>query len=512
MSVHGVGTFALTFGSLMRTRLMALAVLVSVAWSAQAPEATTLRIGAQSLPLMRGNPYQPITLPGALVAQMVFDPLIGVGPAGQAQAALAVAWYPESPTVWVLALRPNVQFSDGTAFDSAAVVAAFDYLRTDEGRRDSVASMDVSTSIARVEAREPLVVAITTLKPDPVLPLHLSFVRIPSPVQWTTLGRDGFARTPVGTGPFSVTDWQENRVTLKANVKSWRGPRVEALDVVKIPDPSARVQALVSGAVDIALGIAPEDRAAIERAGGRIVSRPMPLVHFLAFVTTNDTPLKDRRVRQALNHAVDTKAIIAAFLDNAVTPATQFSHEGAFGFNPDVQPYAFDRDKARALLGEAGYAKGFSFSTVLDGTSGGNYVDWYQRIAQDLSAVGVTMSLRMSSSVQMIQSVQTGVWGSDAFAWSFAGFDSLRGYRFRSCAWSHPYHCDPNIMALIALADAATGQTERLQRTREVLAAEAADPPGLMLWRGVAFDGLSKGIADFAAEDDVIRWDRVARH
>jgi ABC-type transport system substrate-binding protein len=492
-------------------RLIALVVLACAAWSIQAADAATLRVGAQSLPPMRGNPYQPITLPSALIAQMVFDPLISVGPGGEAQPALAISWHAESPTVWVLRLRPGVRFSDDTAFDAAAVVAAFDYLRTDEGRRDSVASMDVKASIERVEAREPLIVAITTRKPDPVLPLHLNFVRVPSPTQWTALGHERFARAPVGTGPFRVTDWQDNRVRLTAHRASWRAPIVDDLDVMAIPDPSARLQALISDAVDIALGVAPEDKAAIEVAGGRLVSRPMPLLHFLAFVTTKDTPLKDRRVRMALNHAVDTKAIIAAFLDNAVTPATQFSHAGAFGFDAGLQPYAFDPERARALLREAGYANGFSFSAVLDGTSGGNYVDWYQRIAQDFNAIGVTMTLRMSTSVQMIQSVQTGVWANDAFAWSFAGFDSLRGYRFRSCAWSTPYHCDPTMMPLIAAAEAAASPADRQQRTQTVLAAEAGDPPGLMLWRGVTFDGLGPGIADFAAENDVIRWDRVGR-
>ena len=512
MSVRVVGISALTVGPLaMLKRIIGIAVLAFVALGTPATTAATLRVGAQALPPMRGNPYQPLTLPMALIAHMVFDPLVAVGPAGEARPALAVSWRQESPTTWVFELRPNVQFADGTAFNAAAVAAAFEYLRTDPGRRDSVASMDVAASIADVSARGPLIVAVTTLTPDPILPLHLSFVRIPSPTQWAALGRDGFARAPVGTGPFVVTDWEENRVALKAHAASWRAPVIDGLDVIEISDPAARVQALVSGAVDIALAVAPEDRISIEAARGAVVSRAMPILHFLAFITTKDTPLKDRRVRQALNYAVDAKAIIAAFLDNAVAPATQFSHEGAFGFNPDLNPYGYDPDRARALLREAGYANGFSFSAVLDSTSGGNYVDWYQRIAQDFSKVGVTMSLRMSASAQMIQSVQTGVWASDAFAWSFAGFDSLRGYRFRSCAWSHPYHCDRQIMPLIAQAEAALSQPERQQRTRAVLAAEAADPAGLMLWRGAAFDGLGKSVAAFEVEDDVIRWERVRR-
>ena len=490
----------------MLKRLLALAALTLAAWSGQAAD---LRVGAQLLPTMYGNPYQPITLPPALIAHMVFDPLVAVGPGGEPRPALATAWTRESALVWVFDLRPNVQFADDTAFNAAAVVAAFEYLRTPEGQRDSLASQDIPATIESVTPRGPLIVAVTTRKPDPVLPLHLSFVRIPSPAHWTALGREGFGRAPIGTGPFVVTEWTGNRVRLKARRESWRAPAVDGLDVIEIPDPTARLQALVSGAVDVALSVSPEDRTVIEAAGGSLIARPMPLVNFLAFVTVKDTPLKDPNVRRALNYAVNRTAIIAAFLDNAVTPAAQFSHASAFGFDPDLAPYPYDPDKARALLREAGYADGFSFSAVLDPTTGGSFVDWYQRMAQDLAQVGVTMTLRMSTGAQMVQSVQSGIWTSDAFAFTFAGFDSLRGYRFRSCAWSHPYHCDKALMPLIAAAESATTAEERLLRTRAVLAAEHDNPPALLLWRGVAFDGLSRAVSDYAIVDDVIRWDRV---
>lgn len=495
----------------MRTRdvikaLLASAVLALGAWRA---EATTLRIGAQQLPNLRGNPYSYIALPSALMAQMIFDPLIHVGPGGEAKPALAIQWQQESPTVWVFTLRPNVTFADGSPFNANAVIAAFDYLRTDIGRRDSVASQDIAVTVQSVVARGELSVAVTTQKPDPVLPLHLSFVRIPSAMAWSTLGRDNFARAPVGTGPFVVTEWNENRVRLKAHRAAWRAPKIDNLDVSEIPDPTARVQALISGAIDVALAVSPEDKSAIENSGGRIAIQPMPLMHFLAFVTTKDTPLKDARVRRALNHAIDTKAIIAAFLDNATKPAAQFSHGGAFGFDASLEAYNYDPERARALLREAGYGNGFSFTAALDPTSGGGYVDWYQRIAQDLAKVGVTMGLRLTPSVQMIQNVQTGNWPTDSFAWSFAGFDSLRGYRFRSCAWTHPYHCDQGLMSLIAAAENAPSEAERTQRTREVLAAERDNPPGVMLWRGVAFDGLGERVDTFETEDDLIRWDKA---
>ncbi|MCB2107610.1 MAG: ABC transporter substrate-binding protein [Rhodobacteraceae bacterium] len=474
------------------------------AWSAD-----TLRVGVQILPPFFGNPYVPIALPRAIAVQAIFDPLTRIGADGQVLPGLATAWTQETSTRWVFALRPNVKFSNGEPFDANAVVAALAYLQTDEGRRDSVASQDMKAALESFAARDSLTVEIVTTEPDPILPLHLSFVHVPAPRHWQALGRDAFQRDPIGTGPFRVELWDETRLNMSAFSGSWRAPHIDRIDMLQISDPTVRLQAFVSDSVDIAMALAPADAPAVESVGGRLLARTAPIVHFLLFVTTKDTPLKDVRVRRALNYATDKKKLLAAFLNNAVPPASQFSHPMAFGFDPTLAPFPFDPGRSRALLTEAGYPDGFSFTMILDPSSGNNYSDWFQQLAQDFASIGVSMTVRATTTARMIESIQTSNWHAEAFAWTFAGFDSLRGYRFRSCGWIAPYHCDPLMTPLIDTAKSAKTEAARLTATRAVLGYERDNPPGVLLWQGVGFDGISRRFDDYVVEHDLVRWDLI---
>ncbi|MBL8628246.1 MAG: ABC transporter substrate-binding protein [Rhodospirillaceae bacterium] len=470
--------------------------------------ADTLRVATPLMPITAGNPYGPVSLPQALPAQMIYDPLTVLKGAGEVGPGLAVSWAQEGPATWVFQLARDVVFSNGEPFDATAVVDAFAYLATPEGKRDSSANMDVSQEIDSVRARDSYTVEIKTKAANPILPLHLSFLRIPAPRQWRTAGRDSFIRNPVGTGPFKVDQWQDGRINLSANSTACRKAQALKADIRVIAEPASRLQALASGAVDVAISLSAQDKTIVEAMGAVFVSRPAPKIEFMAFVTVKDSPLHDVRVRQALNYAVNKQAMIAALIDGATQPASQFSHDGAFGFNPDLSAYPYDPARARALLKDAGYAKGFEFTVLIDPATSG-YAEFYQQIAQDLSAVGVRMNVRATPTTRIAESVQSAQWPAEAFGWTFTGFDSLRGYLFRSCKWHHPYHCDTAMMPLINKAAAAATVRERQAATRAALAYERDNPPGVLLWRGVNFDAVSPQVKGYSAVEDVVAWEKI---
>ena len=217
------------------------------------------------------------------------------------------------------------------------------------------------------------------------------------------------------------------------------------------------------------------------------------------------------RVRRALNYAVDKTALINAFLNGATAPATQISHPGAFGFDPALSPYPYDPAKAKALLAEAGFAGGFAFTTLIDASSGASYSDWYQQIAQNLRAVNVRMTVRAMPTTQISEYVIGGNWPAEAFGWTFAGFDSLRGYRFRSCEMKPAYNCDQELMPMIAAAETAPTEAARRAATQAVLGAERDRPPGIILWQKVDFDALSKRVGGYSVVNDRIPWDKITR-
>src|SRR5690606_38899622 len=101
---------------------------------------------------------------------------------------------------------------------------------------------------------------------------------------------------------------------------------------------TARLQAFVSGAVDMAMGVQIDDRAAVEQAGGRLLTRLTPQVDFIGFLTERrDTPLADVRVRRAINMAVDRAQLTRYILGDTTEPTAQLSVPGAFGYSEAIE-------------------------------------------------------------------------------------------------------------------------------------------------------------------------------
>lgn len=475
---------------------------VSMACSSEA-----LRIGVSTLAPEKANPYQGITLPAVVPNHAIFDSMTALDENGAVIPQLAVKWSSDDAVVWRFELRPGVTFSNGEPFDAEAIVTSVAHMRSAKGQTETIGS--TLYQIQRVEVIDELVVDIHLSEPDALFPLHASVWRIPAPRAWRELGLPAFGSAPAGTGPFQLIEWNDQRASLAANPRAWRPPKLTKLEFVRVADEATRFQGLISGALDMALELAPENRAAIERSGGRIAVRLTPSVHFLGFITENDSPVRDVRVRRALNHAVNREAIIEYLLDGATEPASQLAFPGSFGYDATLEPYDYDPDKAKALLREAGYAEGLEL-TVMVSIAGGNDAAYYQQIAADLAAIGVTVDLQARPRALLISNLFLGELEGDLFNLLVRGHDPLTAYRHRAClrltVQRAPYHCDS---ALVPMLEAARKQTDRETARpyyQQVLAHEYENPPGLLLWQAPAFDGLAKHVAGYAPIQDVINF------
>jgi len=148
------------------------------------------------------------------------------------------------------------------------------------------------------------------------------------------MGLDAYSRAPVGTGAFVMTRWDQRRrhLTLERNRDSWRDSTLDRLVFLELPSSSGRTQALLSGDVDFAL-IDLEEMDRLERNGFPILSTPSMQVKAYTFRvegSAENSPVRDVRVRQALNYAVDKEAISALLPEGAV-PSGQPAPRGVFG-------------------------------------------------------------------------------------------------------------------------------------------------------------------------------------
>ena len=479
-----------------RKLLIALLVLLFATTAAAAEK--FLRIGVTTLPIDLGTPYGNIVIPSLLPALAIYDPIVMFDDNGDVVPALATSWDMISPTVWRFKLREGVRFSNGEPFNAQAAAAALNYLASQAGLLEVVAQ-GVS-DIENAKAIDATTLEIVTKGPNVLLPRRLAGVRIPAPDHWKTLGRKDFSRQPIGTGPFVVQEWGAAKVILRANPESWRRPIIDRIEILEVPDLNARVQALRTGAIDIAFDIGPEDGPLIESAGARLQTRTTGRVQTVTFVSNKPSPVADMRVRQALNYAIDKQRIVDVLLGGTTAPATQGAIRQAFGYDPELTAYPYDPQRARSMLKDAGYPDGFDM--LLNFPPGAMAADeaYYQQVVSDLRAVGVNVEIETSTFAQHISRIRTGGWPGLGFGMDFNNMpplDALWSIRVHSCLWAAPWHCRPDWTQLMRAAETATTVEERLKLTRQLLRLYHDEPSGIFLWEMPGLDGVGRRVLNF---------------
>jgi peptide/nickel transport system substrate-binding protein len=492
----------------MRAWVLAACLLVALPPAARTDD--TLRIGVYSLPRGLGNPHSSTAGSEMNTWAAIFDSLTRIDANAQVVPWLATRWEPLDELTWRFELRRDVTFSNGEPFDAAAVVAALDYLMSDEAAGESVAREFAVVAAAR--AVNEFAVEVTTSSPVIILPALMASLRIPAPGQWARLGPRGFARKPVGSGPYRVENWTAARVDLVPFADSWRAPMIRSVEINEVLDPSARLQGLQAGQLDIVLALTADDVPVIEGSGATAYVDSGAGVSGLSFITVKEGPLQDVRVRQALNYAVDKEAIVNILLGGHTRPAGQPAPHNGNGYNPAVAPYPYDPAKAKALLAEAGYPDGFAFLAEVVPSGPTVPTPMYGILAQQLAQVGVNMEVRAIPTSQIIIKAVTGTFEGTAFSMEFdfaPTLDPQRALGMHSCLRAVPWHCDENVMPLIEASRNEFDEAKRRAILREIMQVYHDTAPMLYLYESVHFDGVSARVRNYRPINRVIPYEQL---
>src|SRR5581483_1096771 len=217
---------------------------------------------------------------------------------------------------------------------------------------------------------------------------------------YQSVGQAGFIAKPVGTGPFKFVSWaKDDRITMEANTDYWSGsykgkPLVKTLVFRSIPTAATRVAELKAGSADLIQDLPPDQFDPIKAAGFNVVESKSPVYNWAFFNTASTAdaakPLKDVRVRQAMNMAVDTATIIKTVLGGHARQLAAGITDLTDGYTSDLKPFPFDQAKAKQLLADAGYANGFSIAADI---SASQKPDVAQAIIAQLGQVGIKVTL-----------------------------------------------------------------------------------------------------------------------
>ncbi|MDT0442593.1 ABC transporter substrate-binding protein [Streptomyces johnsoniae] len=304
----------------------------------------------------------------------------------------AVSWDRPEPTRWRFRLDGNAAFADGTPLDAEAV--AWNVARL----LDAGNALRMTSNFPLLRGAEPVdahTVDLVTSEPDADLPAALSFLYLLSP-GWTA--RHNPATEAMGSGPYEIVRYSPGgNVELRARSGYW-GPAPAIRDITFriTPSESARVSGLLSGELDMVAGLDPQD---LERlAADRALTVHQLDTTRMAFIKLNTLagPMRDIRVRHAVNYAVDKRAITGSLLKDTVEPSPgQLLTADYAGHDDGLTGYPYDPERARALLAEAGFGPGRPLSVELTVPSG-QYVAGdliVQAVAQQLRQVGVRASI-----------------------------------------------------------------------------------------------------------------------
>lgn len=340
------------------------------------------------------DPTQNRETPTFNVLFNLFDALIFKNPDGTFAPALAESWRAVDDITWEFKLRDGVTFHNGEPLTAAAVEYSVNRILDPDANSPIRGGF---TFIEEVEVTGDLELVIHTNAPTPLAEAYFSELFIVPPAYYEEVGPAAFAASPVGTGPFAFVDWTRDvSLRLTANPDYWRGaPSVPAVTFQPVPEAITRFSSLSAGEADIITQVPPSLTASVESAhGARLETVDAARVIYLGINTLSaNEALTDARVRQALNYAVDKNGIVDGIFGGLATPTTGLLTEIDFGYNPNVEPFPYDPERARELLEEAGYGSGLELTL---GTPSGRYVNDVQvaqAVAAQLQDVGVSVDV-----------------------------------------------------------------------------------------------------------------------
>ena len=337
-----------------------------------------------------------------------------------------------------------------------------------------------------------------------------------APDQWDRLGPEEFAKHPVGTGPFRlVGEWDGARLEFEAFRDSWRPPKAGRLVLLDVRDMAERVAKLASHEIDIATIVDPDLRSQVEAAGGSLHVRNGTGIIVIDFVTNGDSPLKDLKVRQALNYAVDRQRLIDRFLAGATRPAGSGLRANVPGYDASIAPYPYDPAKARALLAEAGHGDGLVLKADVSAGASANQAALRRQIIADLEAVGVHAEVRERSVPELMANMFKGGWESDMFFMEYdasTALDAAQPLQLHSCGWMAPWYCNEAATPLIEALAVERDEAARDRLLGKIYRLYHDDASALYLYEAVGFDAVGPGVTNFRTPNGVIDYATVGRH
>ncbi|QFY09442.1 ABC transporter substrate-binding protein [Nonomuraea phyllanthi] len=374
---------------------------------------------------------------------------------GQPSPKLATSWESPDEETWVFHLRDGVTFSDGSAFTAKDVKASVERLISLKASLTPLLA-----SITEIDATDDHTVTFHTSAPLGTLPSTLSLVFIG---QGDKVNSDAYWQKPIGTGPFTFDSFSpDDKVVLSRNDTYWGAKaKVAKLEILNMPEISARITALNNDEVDVLASIPPDQVPEVSGVDGIKYGTGPSYNYYFIWFNQNNKPFDNVKVRQAMLHAIDIKSVVGDLFGDLGTVARSPITQSVFG-STQLEPYSYDPDLAKKLLAEAGYPNGINTTIQWPLAGGPNIRAMAQAFISSWEKVGIKVQpqekeratwLKDFGALKWDMNLQTNTTGTGD-----ADFTLNRLY---TCDAKRMGYCNKDLDSILAKARASLDQDER---------------------------------------------------
>ena len=495
----------------MKTMKSKIAVALMAAGLSFAASAADITVAYDADPVSL-DPHEQLSGGTLQMSHMVFDPLVRYTQDLDFEPRLATSWERKDDKTFRFHLRKGVKFHSGNELTADDVVWTFKRLKDSpdfkaifEPYAEMVKVDDYTVDLVSKGAY-PLVLQTATY----IFPMDSKFYsgKAADGKDKAEIVKHGnsYASTHVsGTGPFIVTSREQGvKVEFERFKDYWdkesKG-NVDHLTLVPIKEDATRVAALLSGDVDMIAPVAPNDHKRVDSAKG-VDLVTLPGTRIIEFqMNQNANPaLKDVRVRQAIVYAINNKGIVDKIMKGFATAASQQSPAGYAGHNADLE-LRYDLKKAKELMKEAGYEKGFTLTMIAPNNRYVNDAKIAQAAAAMLSKIGIKVDLKTMPKAQYWPEFDKCAADMLMIGWHSDTEDSANFSEFLTMTRNEEtgkgqYNCghysSPEVDKLVEDANVETDPAKRsqmLQKVEATLYNEAAFVP--LHWQNLAWGAKS---------------------
>ncbi|MSP89229.1 MAG: ABC transporter substrate-binding protein [Alphaproteobacteria bacterium] len=400
--------------------------------------AQTLNIGVRAGPDSI-DPHFTATGTHAEALKHIFDTLVWSGDQLQLEPGLAESWRVVDATTWEFKLRRGVKFHDGSDFTAEDVKFSIQRIPTLSGPNPTTIYV---RRVKDAKIVDPHTIHVITDGPAPTLPNDFIRLFIVSHKAAAGLTKEtaneafNSGKAATGTGPYKFVSWTpKEQLVLDRNDQYWRGPSAWSRVVRKeIPNDAARIAQLKAGQIDMIVRAPASDVPQLQRDPKLVVAvAPTVYVFNIEFDLREKTtqisnkdgsplavnPFRDPKVREAFTLAIDRKALAEIAMEGLGRPVTQMVTSNIFGHNDKLPELKPDLDRARALMKEAGWEKGFKVTFNFtndrlpgDGAVGASVAQMLARIGMEISANGQPGAVMFPARTRGELSMLMSGWGT----------------------------------------------------------------------------------------------------